>query len=129
MDNDLSFSLSSTIPNLVPIVPVTDSRALMGKYLRTQLPLQPAFASTVHKAQGVTAKYGIVFSPSPSENSSMAMGLEYVALSRAKCLADILLLAPIRTTHFTSHANMRDSIRSEYARLHSTHTVPPLHSL
>ena len=55
-------------------------------YYRWQLPLTPAAAITAHKAQGITAKYGVVYKPTFFSGSPKAKphtrGLEYVAISR-----------------------------------------------
>ncbi|OYX07844.1 MAG: hypothetical protein B7Z15_15585 [Rhizobiales bacterium 32-66-8] len=63
---------------------------VVGAY--TQLPLVPAWAMTMHKAQGLTLEdVRIDF-----DNGAFAAGQAYVALSRARSLAGLSLVRPIR---------------------------------
>ena len=94
---------------------------LQSKYYRYQLPLAPAHCRTFHKAQGITAHNGVIISP--STNAPFAMGLEYVAVSRAKKMSDVILINPIRENHLNSHGNVRRSITTEYKRLFRALTV------
>lgn len=56
-DQDLHFSISSKVPNLVPIAAkVFNQCKLYRSFYRVQLPLLPSHASTVHRAQGIAAK-------------------------------------------------------------------------
>jgi hypothetical protein len=74
-------------PSWVPIVPVTsrwDDRT--GKSLtRTQLPLTPAWAITIHKSQGITLKKAVI----DLSEKDFSSGLSFVAVSRVKTLAGI----------------------------------------
>lgn len=51
-----------------------------GKFSRFQLPLVPAFATTYHKAQGVTAHHGLVMKPPAIRGGggNIQFGLVYV---------------------------------------------------
>jgi hypothetical protein len=60
---------------------------------------------------------------SPSTDKPFAMGLEYVAVSRAKKMADVILTRPILEHHINSHGNVRRSIATEYRRLFRSLTV------
>ncbi len=63
---------------------------VVGTY--TQLPLVPAWAMTMHKAQGLTLEdVRIDF-----DNGAFAAGQAYVALSRARSLAGLSLVRAIR---------------------------------
>jgi ATP-dependent DNA helicase PIF1 len=65
---------------------------VVGSY--TQLPLMHAWASTVHKAQGLTLDdVRIDF-----DNGAFAPGQVYVALSRARSLAGLSLACPLRSS-------------------------------
>jgi hypothetical protein len=59
--------------------------------LRTNFPLRPAYAITVHKAQGLTLKQ-IVLNLEWKDNS---LGLSYVAISRVKRLSSIMFKTPL----------------------------------
>ena len=65
--NDIS--CVKDIPNVIPFVPIEHTRNLMPDkvtnraFHRIQYPLVPAQATTLHRAQGQTAQYGIVMSP------------------------------------------------------------------
>ncbi|KAJ6561370.1 hypothetical protein DFH09DRAFT_920980 [Mycena vulgaris] len=69
----------------VPIVPVTsrwDDKT--GKSLtRTQLPLTPAWAITIHKSQGLTLHRAVI----DLGQKDCSSGLSFVAISRVKKLA------------------------------------------
>jgi hypothetical protein len=78
-------------PDGIPIVPVTPLKTtfeLGGKTLsRTQLPLQLAWAVTIHKSQGLTLrkiKLGL-------GNREFSTGLTFVGLSRVKAFNDIMI--------------------------------------
>lgn len=75
-------------PNVVPIPPTT-YRWKKGEVVlsRTQVPLNLAFAITIHKSQGWT-RDKIVIDWGLKE---FALGISFVAVSRAKSLAGILL--------------------------------------
>ena len=78
--------------------------------------MTPCHASTVHSAQGLTAKSpgGIIYHPG---RRRFACGLAYVALSRCRKLRDIKLARPLESKDFTSHEATREKIKDEYARL------------
>lgn len=63
---------------------------VMGSY--TQIPLRLAWASTIHKAQGLTIDDVRV----DLESGAFASGQVYVALSRAKTMAGLSFASPIR---------------------------------
>ncbi|KAJ7781326.1 hypothetical protein B0H16DRAFT_1222549, partial [Mycena metata] len=71
-------------PTWVPIVPVTsrwDDKT--GKSLtRTQLPLTPAWAITIHKSQGLTLNRAVI----DLGQRDFSSGLSFVAISRVKKL-------------------------------------------
>ena len=75
-------------PQVVPIPPVT-TRWMEGARLnsRTQVPLALAFAVTIHKCQGWT-RPAVWVDIGPKE---FALGLTFVALSRATSLSGIIL--------------------------------------
>jgi hypothetical protein len=57
----------------------------------------------------------VVITPSPK--TPFAMGLEYVAVSRATELNGVVLTGPLRPHHFNSHGSQRRMITTEYRRL------------
>lgn len=82
----------SCLPNIercVPLFPHTASwdSATGKRFQRTQIPLQLAFAITIHKSQGQTLERAIV-DVGRDEN---CLGLFLVALSRVRKLEDLLL--------------------------------------
>lgn len=81
-------SVSSTIPNLVPICPVTQSSDSVGNtFERQQLPIRLAWAITIHRCQGLTLPKAWI----DLGASEKVAGLTYVALSRVKKLADLVI--------------------------------------
>eukprot|EP01034_Spumella_vulgaris_P031180 gene31180-38527_t len=88
------------------------SKAFNNKYTRYMLPIVPAHARTGHSVQGYTAFHGLV-----ADVGSMFFAGDYVALSRARDIEDILILSPLKDKHFTSHANYRLLVQLEYQRL------------
>ena len=80
--------------------------------MRVQLPLYVAHARTGHTAQGITAHNGVVVFP-----GSKFFGGDYVAVSRAKRLEDMLLLRPIQAANFTAEEKFRRKVNSFYDRI------------
>lgn len=86
---------------------------------RLQLPLTPCHASTVHSAQGLTAKSpgGIIYDQGGPGCRRFAFGLAYVALSRCRKFKDLKLARPLDLKDFSAHERTRDKIKDEYERL------------
>lgn len=80
---------------------------VIGSY--TQVPLMPAWAVTIHKAQGLTLDRAHV----DFGRGAFAEGQAYVALSRCRRLADLTLERPLRA----SDLRVNRDIRQFYARL------------
>ena len=107
------------------IVPITSiaitANRLKKHYLRWQLPLKAGHASTIHKCQGRTVP--IVHFPSKVYTGNFAMGLDYVAISRARSLKELFLRSsgqaglPLTKEHFEFRENTRDLVHVEYKRL------------
>ena len=122
MDISIGYSISSTIPDVIPFVAITSEDDIYCKhYHRWQIPLEPAFACTTHKMQGATAKHGAVIEPSP--HKPFARGLDYVATSRPTELKKLILLGPLTDNHFIGFAQERNSISIEYKRLRESYNV------
>ena len=120
MDLPIGYSISQTIPNIIPFVAITtDDDKYSKHYHRWQIPLEPAFASTTHKMQGATARFGAVIEPSAKK--PFARGLDYVATSRPTELAKLTLLAPLTVQQFSAFPQERHCIRQEYNRLRELH--------
>ncbi|KAE8220603.1 hypothetical protein CF319_g5894 [Tilletia indica] len=89
--------LADLPPGAFPIAPVSTTfnfrernDAPVLRVSRSQLPLQPGFAMTVHSAQGITAEGGVVVDLRKG-------GFEaYVAASRATTRGNLYLLAPVK---------------------------------
>ena len=117
MDENIGYSISTVIPNLIPIGKVCSEIKIKG-YFRYQLPLDMAHCSTTHKRQGVTAKYGAVIKPTAYNKTPFSRGLEYVQLSRSQRLEDIVLIGnKFNKQHCMSHEKERHRIEREYDRL------------
>ena len=120
MDLPIGYSISRAIPNIIPFVAITTVDDKYSKnYHRWQIPLEPVFASTTHKMQGATAKFGAAIEPSAKK--SFARGLDYVATSRSTELAILTLLAPLTVNQFSAFPQKRHSIRQDYDRLRELH--------
>lgn len=74
------------------IDPETDEIAYRVVRVFTQIPLRLSWALTIHKSQGMTLQDVAV----DVGGGSFAAGQTYVALSRARRLADLVLLTPLR---------------------------------
>jgi hypothetical protein len=120
MDLPIGYSISRTIPNIIPFVAITTVDYKNNKiYHRWQIPLEPVFASTTHNMQGATAKFEAVIEPSAKK--PFARGPDYVATSRPTELAKLTLLAPLTVNQFSAFPQERHSIRQEYNRLRELH--------
>jgi hypothetical protein len=108
-------SCLADVPRVVPFCAVQSRTKLMGKFYRWQLPLEPAHASTIHLAQGLTCTDGVVIQP--PRGAGQSMGLVYVAISRATKLANVHLLGGLTRQHFDGHRPTRQLVQAEYARL------------
>jgi ATP-dependent exoDNAse (exonuclease V) alpha subunit len=78
-----------------------------------------AFSSTIHKSQGITAKYGVVI----NSGKAFAMGLFYVAFSRATAMDSIFTLGEFGRSHFKTHPMKYLAIKTEMARLRSLASI------
>jgi len=105
-------SCSQKVPCLVPIAAKVGVAVGGTDYRRVQLPLRVAHARTGHTAQGITAHNGVVVFP-----GSKFFGGDYVAVSRAKRLEDMLLLRPIQAANFTAEEKFRRKVNSFYDRI------------
>jgi hypothetical protein len=95
---------------------------LFKHYTRTQLPLDIAFARTIHSAQGVTAIEDIVYSVPVTNFCNF---LSYVALSRCGSLKQLHLLGNyLNKTHFEISKEKKDAIENEYQRLREIKMLP-----
>ena len=108
----------SIFPEQQNVIAFTENKFYLPTFsmiTRKQIPLDIAFARTIHSAQGVTAKEDIVyFVP----NKNFCQFLSYVALSRVGSLNQVHLVGQYLTKdHFHIPEKMRDAIENEYLRL------------
>lgn len=71
----------------------------------TQIPLVPAWALTIHKAQGQTLPQCVI---DLGDGGTFAEGQLYVALSRARSLDSLYLTQPIQPRHVKTHPAVQD---------------------
>jgi hypothetical protein len=93
--------------NYIPIFPVTRRFEYKKRDCsRTNFPLRPAYAITVHKAQGLTLRQVVL----NLERKDHSPGLSYVAISRVKKLSSIMFETPFDLSRFTTKqsSNMKD---------------------
>ena len=118
----------SIFPDKENIIAFTENTSYIPNFktiARKQLPLDIAFARTIHSAQGVTAKEDVVyFVP----KKKFCKFLSYVAMSRAGSLKQIHLLGEnLQKHHFEIDNDTRNAIIDEYYRLqHLKEMVLPL---
>ncbi len=97
-------SCHPSLPRVVPIYAKTSTIEYNGeKYVREQLPLERANATTVHQAQRTSAKEHVMCPPG-APYADFKRALFYVAISRCKTLAGLHLIlfkatAKILTKH------------------------------
>jgi len=117
MDQDTPDSCCSC-PNILPFTYINNTdHNYLHKYTRSYIPLEPAFASTTHKAQGITSKEGVVLVP--SVGTPFCRGLAYVGMSRATEIDKLFLAGFLRPDHFLAGIDAKEPsyIRNEYKRL------------
>jgi hypothetical protein len=106
------YSCSDKMTRLIPISAYAGHYKIKAKYERLMYPFLVAHARTAHSMQGFTAHNGIVV----DVGSNFFAG-DYVAISRAKFLDQILLLGAVRAKYFVSQPKYRVQIEDEYTRL------------
>ena len=79
---------------------------------RTQFPVTPAYAITVHKAQGMTVDRAVL----NLNNRDFAPGLSYVVVSRVKTLQGILFEEPFDFERF--HPRPSETVRARMDDYH-----------
>jgi len=91
-------------PLLRPTRPAQSQQQILSSS-DTPIPLKPANANTVHKAQGCTAKHGVALYLA-NRDFTFSRGLAYVALSRATSVDKIYCIVGNRLflQHFTGKA-------------------------
>jgi hypothetical protein len=98
---------SNATPFLIPKIHATTNDAdYPFKLRRTQLPVRPAFAMTIHKAQGQTLDYVGVYLKSPV----FSHGQLYVALSRSTNPSQLKVAVPFESNtsaHYTKNVVYR----------------------
>lgn len=97
-ENKYNIQINNNINNSNIIILKPKEFTLIKSRKRYQLPLTPAFASTVHKVQGITSKYGIIMNPS---NTSYDCS-NYVGISRCPELDYLSLLKPVSKKSFNN---------------------------
>ena len=119
MDDNLGFSICSTIPNVIPFGEMCDDRIkYKSDFHRWQLPLRAASATTTHKMQGSTVHGNCVTSATNlSEHTPFTRGIDYVCHSRGKDLSSLFLVLALRPEHFTIFGADRKKVTAEYNRL------------
>ncbi|KFG83696.1 ATP-dependent DNA helicase PIF1 [Metarhizium anisopliae] len=96
--------------NYIPVFPVTRRFEYKKRDCsRTNFPLRPAYAITVHKAQELTLKQVVL----NLERKDHVPGLSYVAISRVKRLSSLMFETLFDLSRFTTKvsSNMKDRAR------------------
>ena len=111
-------SCHPTLPRVVPIYSKNSTIVYDGEiYVREQLPLERANATTVHQAQGTSAKEHVMCPPG-APYADFSRALFYVALSRCQTLDKLyLILYKATSSMFTKHKSQVAEIEVEYERL------------
>jgi ATP-dependent DNA helicase PIF1 len=94
----------------IPIFPITRRFKYKKRDCsRTNFPLRPAYAITVHKSQGLTLKQVVL----NLEQKDYTPGLLYVAISRVKRLSSIMFKTPFDLSRFATKesSNIKDRAR------------------
>ncbi|KAE8233253.1 hypothetical protein CF326_g1706 [Tilletia indica] len=117
-DSSATWSLTGLDRGCLPVYPTSttftfalhDEITTVRRISRRQLPLQPGFAMTVHSAQGITCKTGVVVDLRQGGFPA------YVAASRATRRADIHLIAKVTTAQLNT-PGLPPPLRAELNRL------------
>jgi hypothetical protein len=112
-DETFPYSCSRSIPRLVPIISIASSAEIIcGGYRRMMVPILPAHARTGHSVQGYTGYYGVVVYP-----GSKFFAGDYVAISRAKDIDEIILMDALQDIYFRRDIPYKKLVDIEYERL------------
>ncbi|XP_070203111.1 ATP-dependent DNA helicase PIF1-like [Littorina saxatilis] len=107
----LGVSLSS-IQNGIPIKPIEHTFMFLGhQIVRSQFPLMPSWACTVHKVQGLSLDKAAL----DLGSTVFEKGMSYVALSRLRSLQGLTI---IRLDPYKFECS--DEVLEEYSRLRDT---------
>ena len=120
MDDDIGFSICSTMTNVIPFGEICDEYIkFKNDFHRWQLPLRAASATTTHKMQGFTVNGNCVtLATNLRDRTPFTRGIDYVCHSRARELSSLFLVHALRPEHFTCFGADRKKVHAEYKRLH-----------
>ena len=108
----------------VPIAPLRRSWSSSGiSCSRLQLPLKLSWAVTIHKAQGLTLDKVVV----DIGKKEFCAGLTFVAISRVRCMTDLLLSPPFtfqRLRNLSKSKRMDERKQEEKHLLSLQETIP-----
>lgn len=106
-DNYKGPSFVNTLPNIVPICPITiTADTFSGFHERLQIPLKLSWALSIHKSQGLTLPKAWINLATP-ENTA---GITYVTISRIRTL-DSCVVEPMT---FDRLKNTKDSSQLQF---------------
>ena len=114
----------------VPITPLRRSWSSSGSSCsRLQLPLKLSWAVTIHKSQGLTLDKAVI----DAGKKEFCAGLTFVAISRVRCLTDLLFSPPFSYQRLNNISKSKRMVerKEEEQRLLSlpTTTIPGCSSL
>ena len=120
------YSGPTLLDGTVPITPLRRSWSSSGSSCsRLQLPLKLSWAVTIHKSQGLTLDKAVI----DVGKKEFCAGLTFVAISRVRCLTDLLFSPPFSYQRLNNISKSKRTVERKQEEQHLLSQTVLLHWL